>query len=314
MTAGDGGDRAPRWPSGAQFELRHGAQRAVVAAVGATLRAYEVAGQAVVDGFPETAMASGGRGQVLLPWPNRIAAGRYVFEGETYQLPLSEVDKGNAIHGLCRWLAWTPREHTAARLVLETVLYPQPGYPFLLGLEVAYALADAGLAVTTAAHNLGARPLPFGAGQHPYFRVGTMRVDTALLQVPAASTLTTDARAVPTGRAAVAGTPFDFRAARPIGALALDTCFADLATDADGQTRVQLAHPDGTPRLTLTLGPAYRYVQVFTGDTLADPASRRRGVAIEPMTCPANAFNSGEGLAVLAPGATFTATWAVSVV
>ena len=106
-----------------------------------------------------------------------------------------------------------------------------------------------------------------------------------------------------------ADTPYDFRAARPIGDLPLDTCYADLIPDADGATRITFAHPDGSPRLTLILDAHYRFAQVYSGDNVPDPAARRRGLAIEPMTCPANAFNSGDGLITLQPGATFRATW-----
>jgi aldose 1-epimerase len=56
---------------------------------------------------------------------------------------------------------------------------------------------------------------------------------------------------------------------------------------------------------------AYGYVQLFTGDTLADPRRRRRSLGVEPMTAAPNAFRSGAGLLTLAPGATATATWGV---
>ena len=178
---------------------------------------------------------------------------------------------------------------------------------------MAYSLGPAGLEVRTTARNAGTTPLPLGVGQHPYFTVGTARVDDATLRLPARTALTTDDRLLPTGRVPVAGSALDFRAARPIGATRLDTCFTDLLADPDGRTRVRLAGPGGAPRLTLALDAAYRYLQAYTGDALADPAARRRGIALEPMTCPANAFNSGEGLHMLHPGESFTAAWGVGV-
>ena len=72
-----------------------------------------------------------------------------------HQLPLTEPEARNAIHGLVRWDAWTVRERTAERVVLAHVLHPQPGYPFTLDLEVDYALSADGLAVRTRATNLG---------------------------------------------------------------------------------------------------------------------------------------------------------------
>ena len=290
-----------------------GDQRAVIVAEGGGLRTYSCGTRELLDGFGAGEPVGSGRGQVLIPWPNRLEDGRYEFDGRRYQLPLNEPEHQNAIHGLVRGAAWTVGEHKAHRVVMEHLLEPQPGYPFALALELDYALSPAGLAVRTTARNAGPTPLPFGAGQHPYFTVGTARVDDALLRLPARSYLTTDDRLIPTGRAPVAGTGFDFQAERPIGDARLDTCFTDLRADVDGRVRVALSHPVGAPRLTIALDAAYRFVQAYTGDSLPEEAGRRRGIAIEPMTCAPNAFNSGDGLRVLGPGETFTAVWTASV-
>ncbi len=316
-----GAGPAPPWfrpesllPTGEQFEIRLGDRRAVVAEVGATLRSFQVAGREFLDTFAPDQMSTGGRGQVLMPWPNRLDGGAYDFLGRRHQLPISEPRTNNASHGLVRWRGWTPIERSAARVALGLLLHPQSGYPFTLALEVAYTLTGAGLEVRSTARNLGATPLPFGAGHHPYFTVGTARVDEATLRLPARTYLTTNDRLIPTGRAAVAGGDLDFRDERAIGGARLDTCFTDLIADGDCRTRVTLAAPGGAPRLTIALDAAYRFIQVYTGDNLPDPDARRRGIAIEPMTCPANAFNSGDGLRVLDPGETFTAAWGVTVV
>jgi aldose 1-epimerase len=281
--------------------------------VGATLRSFAVAGQEFLDTFPPDQMSSGGRGQVLLPWPNRLDHGQYTFGGETHQVPLNEPDQHNAIHGLTRWRTWRLLERTPTRVALGLLLHPQPGYPFTVALEMAYTLSAAGLEARTTARNVGARPLPFGAGQHPYFTLGLPRLDATLLHLPARTYLVTDGRSIPRDRAPVAGTDFEFGVERPIGPLKLDCCFTDLVADDDGRVRVRLTHPSGAPRLTIAMDAAYQFVQVYTGDTLADPAARRRGVAIEPMSCAANAFNSGDGLRVLAPGEKWTGRWWVSV-
>ncbi len=302
----------PVLPTGAQLELRHGDQRAIVTEVGGTLRSYQVAGRDVLDGFGPEEMPTGGRGQVLLPWPNRNAGGAYTFGGRAHQLPISEPRHGNASHGLTRWQPWRPINHSADRITLDLKIFPQSGYPFALALELAYRLSDAGLEVRTTARNAGATALPFGAGHHPYFTVGTGRIDAALLHLPAASRLATDEHLIPTGREAVAGTPFDFRRPRPIGDLVLDTCYTDLLPDPDGAARITLARSDGAPRVTLTFDAHYRYAQVYSGDNLPDPAARRRSLAIEPMTCPANAFRSGQGLRVLAPSETWRGEWGIS--
>jgi aldose 1-epimerase len=297
-------------PSGRQFEITRGDQRAVVTEVGATLRSYGAGGRELLDGFGSDEMCSGGRGQVLLPWPNRIRDGRYSFGGSEHQLPLSEPERGNAIHGLVRWSVWAPVEYAADRVAMHHVLYPQPGYPFLLSLTVQYALSAAGLTVTMSAVNVGQGPCPFGAGAHPYLTLGTMQVDSATLLVPARTRLEADERAIPIGRVEVAGTEYDFREPREIGSLQLDHCFTDLAADSDGRIRAGLSAPDGSSA-TLWMDAAYSYLMVFTGDTLGPPKARR-SVALEPMTCAPNGFQSGEGLLTLQPGERFSADWGIT--
>src|SRR4051812_29173936 len=179
-------------PSGRQYELVHGDQRAVVVEAGGGLRLYEVDGRAVLDSYAEDAMCSSGRGQVLIPWPNRIAGGVYEFDGREHQLPLTEPTAGNAIHGLVRWRQWSAREQERDRVVMEHLLNPQPGYPFALELTLEYVLSAGGLTVRTTARNAGGTPCPFGAGAHPYLTLGTAGVDSLRLRVPATSLLMSD--------------------------------------------------------------------------------------------------------------------------
>jgi aldose 1-epimerase len=297
-------------PSGRQFEITHGAQSAVVTEVGATLRSYSVGGREVLDGFEVDEMCSAGRGQVLLPWPNRIRDGRYSVDGKEHQLPLTEPERGNAIHGLVRWSAWAPVEYGLDRVAMHHVLYPQPGYPFMLSLTVRYGLSATGLTVSTSAVNVGRDACPFGAGAHPYITVGTEFVDSATLRLGARTRLESDDRATPTRRADVAGSEYDFAEPRAIGSLQLDSAFTDIAPDEDGRLRAVLAAPDGFSA-AVWMDPVYSYVMVFTGDALGPP-SARRSLALEPMTCAPNAFQTGDGLRILQPGERFTADWGIT--
>jgi aldose 1-epimerase len=268
-----------------------------------------VDGAPVVDGYPAGEMASGGRGQTLIPWPNRLAGGRYEFGGTAHQLALTEPTAGNAIHGLTRWANWTVRSAGTDAADLGYALHPQPGYPFALDCRLHYALSDAGLAVRTVVTNVGDGPAPYGTGAHPYLAVATETVDGATLTAPGARYLPTDDAGIPTGIEDVAGTPYDFRAGRPLDGAVVDHCFTDLVRDAAGVATVTLAAGDRAVRLWLDAG--YRYLQVFTGDTLV-PQRRRRGLAVEPMTCPPDAFRSGTGLHVLAPGDTVATSWGIA--
>jgi aldose 1-epimerase len=296
-------------PSGQQFEIHAGDHRAVVAEVGAGLRSYTVAGRDVLDGYASGEMAGAGRGQVLIPWPNRIEDGVYEFRGKSHQLPLDEVPERNAIHGLVRWASWAPAERDAGLVVLEHTLHPQPGYPFSLALRIEYALADGGLRVTTTATNVGIEPCPYGSGMHPYLTHGTRTVDSLLLRAPGRSMLQTDDRGIPTGRTSVEGTEYDFREPRPMGGTKLDHAFTDLERADDGLARVELQDPDDDRALALWVDESYPYLQLFTGDSI--PEVDRRSLAVEPMTCAPNAFRTGEGLLVLEPGEATTSTWGI---
>ncbi|MEU3794461.1 gluconokinase, GntK/IdnK-type [Streptomyces fructofermentans] len=303
------GVHVPSSATGDEWRLSSGGHTAVVVRMGAGLRHYEVDGRPVLDGFDAGSPVLGGRGQILAPWPNRVGDGRYRFGGQDLQLPLNESEKNNAIHGLLRWHPWQLLARGDDMVLLGTTLFPQPGYPFLLDVTAEYRLGPDGLDVTLRATNTGDAPAPYGVGQHPYVTVGTATADSVLLTVPARYRLKTDERGLPTGRESVDGTPFDFRTARPIGEQPLDTAFTGIDRDARGRAFVRLAHPSGLRGVDVELGEGTRYVQIYTGDTPAEPGRRRTGVAVEPMSCPADAFRSGTGLTVLEPGARHTLHW-----
>ncbi|MEU2631271.1 aldose 1-epimerase family protein [Kitasatospora sp. NPDC007106] len=297
--------------TGRQLTLRHGDQVAVVVELGAALRSYTVDGRPVLHGFDAGDRITGGRGQILVPWPNRVGAGRYRWHGEDLQLPLSEPEHGNAIHGLLRWTSWQVVESDTARAVCETDLWPQPGYPFHLRIRAEYALHDTGLEVALTARNAGGQVAPYGVGQHPYLTVGTGTVDDVVLTVPADTWLRTDDSGLPVAEESVAGTPYDFRAPRSIGATRLDTPFGSLVRDGRGRAVVRLAHPSGEHGADLWLGEGAEYLQIYSGDTLPEP-QRRLALAVEPMSCPPNAFVDGTSIVALEPGARHTMRWGIT--
>ena len=118
-------------PTGQQWRIGHGRQEVVVCEVGATLRAYTVADAPVLDGFAADEWSHSGRGQVLAPWPNRLADGRFEFHGVRAQAALDEPERHNAIHGLVRWLPWTLQTRHQNQVSLRLQLHPSPGLPLL---------------------------------------------------------------------------------------------------------------------------------------------------------------------------------------
>ena len=140
-------------PSGTQIELCSGDQRATLVEVGGGIRTYEVGGRPVLDGYGVEETRTAGRGQPLLPWPNRVDGGRYSFGGAELQLALTEPERGNAIHGLTGWARWEVHDRAADWATMGYLLPPQAGYPFTLDLAIGYRLDDQGLFRFTALGN-----------------------------------------------------------------------------------------------------------------------------------------------------------------
>ena len=291
--------------SGKQYTIKAGEHEVTAVEVGGGLRRYTHAGVDVLAPYGEQDLAPRGSGGVLMPWPNRLAGGRYIFAGNLYQLPITEVANGNANHGLARWTRWTPMSVDAAALTLALDIPPQTGWPFEIRVEVTYALhPDLGLAVTAVARNHGVAA-PFGAGFHPYFALHGHRVDEVTLHVPASQYLVSDEAQLPIGAKPVDRSPYDLRRGVHLRAHRFDDAFTELST-VDGKGAAEVRTPSGGARLWFD--ETFGYLQVYTTDDLEGVPA----VAIEPMTCPANAFNTGVGLMVLEPGQMWTGTWGIT--
>ena len=303
-------------PSGEQYEISGSGYRAVVTEGGGALRLLEHDGRPLLDGFDEDELSTGGRGQLLVPWPNRIRDGAYTFDGHELQLPLTEPARHNASHGLVRWAAWTVEEHTSGSVTLRHRLMAQTGYPWTLDLQVVYDVSADGLTVTQSATNLAAQPAPYAQGAHPYLSVGPGPCDTWELTLPAATrTLSDPERLLPVGRETVDDTDYDFRLARPMRSTPIDHAFTDLVRDEDGRATTVLRDPASGHAVGLWVDQAHPWLMVYTADDA--PAYARRSVAVEPMTAQADAFRTGEDLITLAPaglaGSEFSASWGIRV-
>ena len=264
------------------FELTLGEERLVVSPIGAGLESWSI------DGRELLAEGDFG-GKVLAPWPGRLRDGRYRFDGAEHRTPTTERERRNALHGLTTERTWREIRSSSRHLTLAYDLLPECGYPFSLALEAEYELSAGSVVAKLRATNVGDTPAPFGVGLHPYLKGD-------LLELPARVVLPLDDRLLPVGDPApVAGTELDFRRARTIGAQRIDRCFGELGRDGDGIARVALAGDPG--RVEVWMDARFGFVQIYTNEA---------GVAIEPMTCAPDAFNSGDGLVVLAPGDSFT--------
>jgi aldose 1-epimerase len=296
--------------SGTQWTIEADGHRAVVVEVGGVLRSYAAGDRDILDGFGTDELAPACAGQVLTPWPNRIRDGHYTFEGSAYQLPLTEPDKHNAIHGLCNWVRWRLAEQTPGAVTLDYHLPAQIGYPWSLELRTRWSVSADGLRCDQQVTNTSDANAPFGYSVHPYLQLPGVAVDDIVLHVPGRIRVLADVRLLPIGAVQVAGTEYDYTEPRRVGAAVLDTTFGNLEYDADGGSAVTIADPSSDASVTVWADGNFKWWQVFTGDTLSDER-HRRSVAIEPMTCPPDAFRSGRDLIVLAPGRTWSATWGI---
>jgi aldose 1-epimerase len=297
-----------RRASGEQWSIRADGHEAVIVEIGGGLRTYTVDGVPMVDGYREDELCPGYAGTVLVPWPNRIRDGRYVFGGTSHRLPLTEPDRHNALHGLVVWTRWRATKSAPDAVTLEYDLPPQPGYPWALAVVSTWQVSADGLRADHTVTNVDTSPCPFGFSVHPYLLAGAP-VPEVLMRVPARTRLLLDSRLLPIGAAKVAGTEYDFTQARPIGAQELDVAFGDVIHDEDGHSEVTLSTSDGRG-VAIWADAGFGWWQVFTGDALAGER-HRRSVAVEPMTCPPDAFRSGKDLIILEPGQAWHGTWGI---
>lgn len=297
-------------PSGEQYEIAAAGYRAVVTESGGALRLLDHGGRALVDGFGEDEMSSGGRGQLLMPWPNRIRDGRYSFGGREHQLALTEPKRSNASHGLARWVAWTLEEHTANSVSLVHRVMAQSGYPWAVDLHVLYDLGADGLTVTQTATNLSGEAAPYACGAHPYLCVGE-GIDHLELTLPASTRTLVDDRLIPVETVPV-DAEHDFRTPRAIGSTAFDETYGDLSRD-EGLATATLRDPASGNGVALWVDERISWLLLYSADDA--PGLERRSLAVEPMTAPPNAFNSGTDLVTLAPagepGDELSVTWGV---
>lgn len=286
-----------RDPSGHNLVLSSSSYRAEVVTVGAALRSLTHDSDELVAGWPVGEMCPQYRGWVLTPFPNRVADGRWDWDGTPHQLTLTEPERGHALHGLAGWVEWEVVHHDESSASLRHALPPQPGYPFALDLTADYALGPDGLRVTLGATNVGTESAPYGTGHHPYVTLDR-KLDDLVLTMEAATYCPMDERSLPGEPAPVEGTAYDFRGGRPIGDLVLDHPFSGLTSNV-----VTLTDPDSGRRIRMELGTGFDWVHLFSSDP-HEGAQHRATLGLEPMTCPPDAFNSGIDLVVLQPGET----------
>jgi aldose 1-epimerase len=299
--------------AGAQYELTLNVGgrtvRGVIAEQGAALRQLCVDGVEITVGVDDGRPVPFSSGAVLIPWPNRVRDGRWVHDGRTHQLDVTDPCHGSALHGLLRDTPHQVIARSASAITLDAPVHPQPGYPFHLQAEVAYHLVPDGLGVTHTVRNLGTACAPVAIGAHPFLAIGDVPIETLTLTVNGSHHIDVDDRLIPTGCTPVSGTAWDLRRGRVIADLDLDDAWSGL-TPENGASVHRLRSPDGRT-VRLWADDTFGFVHVFITREYPRAGKFVTAVALEPMTAPADAFNSGVGLRWLAPGEAMTATWGI---
>ncbi|MGH1564522.1 aldose 1-epimerase family protein [Mumia sp. DW29H23] len=283
--------------TGSLTELAAGAWTATVHPYGGGLASLRHDGRDVVVSQDGEGGHPAYRGAVLAPWPNRLEDGTYTFAGTTYEVPINEPEGGTALHGLVTDVLWTVTAKTADTVRLTVDVPRSDGYPFAVGLELAYALSPDGLDATLTATNHGDGPAPYACGFHPYLVLDDGEETPVRLRAGRFLETTPD-RHLPLRLQDVAGGPYDFASPRPLGGVELDTPYTDLAREEDGDVVVRVG------RTEVRCGAGVRWLQAYT------PVGRD-ALAVEPCSSPANAFRSGEDLVVLPPGGQHVLAWAL---
>ncbi len=308
--------------NGELVNLRAGGYEAVLASCGGMLVSLRRQGRDLVLPFDAaTSLPAGWQGKTVLPWPNRITASTYTRGGQTFHVPCNEPGTGAANHGLVSWTDWQVAQVGPQEAVFETLLPASYGYPWSLLVTTSYRLHDvSGLSATTRAICVGAAvgseavvgaapyspgtgrlsAAPYGACAHPYLTRGT-QIDECVLALPGTQVLDVDQNLAPTTLRPVEGTEHDWRQGRRIGPTRADNAYTGLP---EGVWEVRLARAEGGPAVVLSADT--RWAQVYTAENLG-----RQGLAVEPTTCPANAFNTGVGLVELEVGQEHTLAWSL---
>jgi len=302
-----------RAPTGVQFALSkstpNGDAIAVITEVAASLRVLSIGGIELTEPYGVDVVPPFCDGIVLVPWPNRVEDGRWIHEGAAQVLDITEPALHNALHGLLRDRPYRLAERTPDAVTLAATVHPTRGYPFTLDTTVRYELVDDGIQVTHGVVNVGEKRAPYAVGTHPFLRLGEVPTYELTLSLAAGTRFETDARLNPIRESCVDGTDYDLRSGRLVAGLDLDDAFGGV-TPVDGVSRHRLTAPDGR-FVELWQESDFAYVQVFTTRIFPKDGGLGTAIAVEPMTAPPNALNSGQGLRWLEPGESWSGSWGI---
>jgi aldose 1-epimerase len=283
--------------------------QAAISPIGASIQQLQVNGVPIVRGSA-TAVPVGASGVVLAPWPNRVRGARWMLNGTTQQLDATEASAGNAIHGLLAGTEYSVDRLSADTLVLSAPVRSPAGYPFDLDTSVEFRLVTGGVAVRHRIVNSGIRAAPVALGVHPYLRLGGTPADELKIAIDADHTLLLGEDNLPVELVKVDGTPSDLRGGAAVRSAPVHACFTGL-TVSDGRVRLQLIGESAA--VEVWADPRFRWAQLYITKEFPGLGPGDLAIALEPMTAPPDALNSGTDLHWLSPTKRWSRHWGIRV-
>ena len=275
-----------------QIELQVAGNIARFSALSAAITYLEIDGVVAIAQVTHEAILQSFASVVCAPWPNRIAKGVW----RNVKFPGND-PHGNALHGLVFDKEFSLTEQSDDSVTYLYKLQATENYPFDLEIGARYVLSADGLTATYFAKNVGEGNAPYGVAAHPYFNVYPESTFSFNAETQA---INNDIQ-IPVGTE-----PNNkVQGAQVFSEANLDDCFSELSGN------VTIQHPDGG-EVTIWQDSAFKYLMVYTGHHLQKYGFPNAGLAIEPQTCPADAFNTGEDLIWLAAGQYWSANWGIS--
>lgn len=247
----------------------------------------------------------GFRGIPLFPFANRLDGGKYDYNDQAHQFEQNEKARSNTLHGFLQHIqpAITHDKKSATLLYLYDGSIQ--GYPFPAEIKMTYTLGNEGsLTIDFKVSNRHNESIPVGIGWHPYFKLD-QKVDNLKLQLPPVTRTEVNERMLPTG---VQLDFNDFEKLSLIGDTQFDDCLKLISTESARKVKLWSDTLNQGIELWQQTGPnGYNFIQVCTPPD-------RQSIAIEPVSCGVNAFNTNEGLIHLEPNTSFNTQCGVQLI
>lgn len=229
---------------------------------------------------------------LLSPWVNRVRNGNYSFEGRNYQLPVNEPNLGNAIHGLLARMPFDISLEASKATLTYHYDAEEKAYPFPFEMQLSYSFSvDNSFQLQFQAKNTGSGNMPFACGWHPYFNLTQGNLADWIIRFDSISKFHSDSQMIPLREES-----FDASAGVDLGKEVLDNVFR---LEPKTKHITNLYNKQKKESLYLEQSSIdFPFLVVFAPEN-------SNCVAIEPMSANTDAFNTGDGLRILAPNEIF---------